>query len=173
MLNGGSTALETAMLGKPVICLGPSKYQKAGFSHHVNGPEEWGALSGDLISQHDQRESIRLALRFLYVQQRRFPQYVNHVRALSTTRFEYFDGADAARLIALLQSGAVVPDDVTVAQNDAEESVVVDRVLNQDWDALAAYDEVWPELPPLKIERRFGLRWIDNFREKLPRGDVS
>lgn len=171
VLNGGSTAFEAAVLGKPVICLGPSKYRKAGFSYHVNGPDEWGNLSINILNANDHGALVRQALRFLYVQQRRFPQYVDFVRARSTTSFDYFAGADASRIIDMLTAGAVRPDDDVVADDGVREGVVIDQVLSRDWRTLSAFEEPWPVLPPLSIERRIGLRWLDSVRDRLPRGD--
>ena len=170
VLNGGSTAFEAAALGKPVICLGPAKYREAGFSIHVNGPNEWNRLA--LLEDFDPELSTLRTLRFLYVQLRRFPQYVDYVRACSTTRYVYHDGADPDRLTGLITSGRIEPDDPSTCEHSYEERVVLDMLREKEWRALSEYDDWSPPGPRLeRVRRRFGLRWLDSVRERLPRGD--
>jgi hypothetical protein len=169
VLNGGSTAVEAAMLGKPVVCIGPANYCEAGLAIHVNGPGEWGHLSA--LERHDPLESARRTLRFLYTQLCRFPQYVDYVRAVTTTHYDYCEGADAARLVNMLQTGKVEPDDPTSAATTTAEDSVLAQVFDQRWAALASWEETRKVLSPLTIRRRFGLRWLDMVRSRLPLGD--
>lgn len=170
VLNGGSTALEAAALGKPVLCLGPAKYQRAGFSKHVAGPEDWGRAAE--LTGFDGREARRYMLRYLYTQIGRFPQFVDFVRAHKPTEFRYYEGADPKRLISLIQNGRLAPDDADCGDSDALEAETLRRLEQMDW-AVLARSVAWkpPGDPLLEIRRRKGLGWIDGFRSRLLRGD--
>lgn len=169
VMNGGSSAVEAGVCGKQVVCLGPSTYQEAGFVRvfkdrkSLFAPEALVPLDADVV--------IRKTLRFLYLRSHRFPQYVDYVRALETTRYEYRDGADPERLIKLLRTGELTADDDNYASSDVEETSVVEALKNKQWGQLADYIVERPGLPSLMIERRVGLRWIDGVRAKMPRGD--
>ena len=169
VLNGGSTAFEAAAFGKPVLCLGPSKYQESGFSIHVNGPDEWKKV--DLLENHDARLATRKVLRFLYTQMRRFPQFVDYVRADSTTRYRYYSGADVGRLEQQIHTGRVSADDTIVAESERYEDEVIDMMRAQRWAELAEWVEPRPNLEQIKIGRRSVLRLLDGLRDRLPRGD--
>lgn len=169
VVNGGSSAIEAGVCGKQVICLGPVNYENAGFVRvfrdrdalYREGASE--PLDPDLI--------IRKTLRFLYLSARRFPQYADHVRAIETTRYAYFEGADPERIFSMLKTGRVEADDATYASDTGDEDQVVEALKRKEWAHLADYVLPRRELNPLKIQRRAGLRWIDNFRDKFPRGD--
>ncbi|MET3053305.1 capsule biosynthesis protein [Pseudomonas alkylphenolica] len=169
VMNGGSSSVEAGVCGKQVICLGPSTYQEAGFVRVFKNRESLYHPSA-LISI-DPDVVIRKTLRFLYLRSHRFPQYVDYVRALETTRYEYCTGADPERLIAMLRTGELTADDADYAVDELEETPVVDALKSKLWGKLADYVVTRPAFPPLVVERRLGLRWIDKVRAKLPRGD--
>jgi len=172
VLNGGSTALEAALLAKPVICLGPARYREAGFSLHINGPNEWNKLN-ELGSIPAEEAMVRV-LRFVYAQMCRIPQYVNHVRADTPTTFRYYEGANPERLAQLLTGGELQPDDATCAKSDAEEREVVERIKRAEWSRLSSFDAWSPPGAQLTtIRRRMGLRWLDGYRARKPRGDLG
>ncbi|WP_258237741.1 capsule biosynthesis protein [Pseudomonas sp. Q2-TVG4-2] len=169
VLNGGSSAVEAGVCGKQVICLGPSTYARAGFvrafadkasMYEVNAKQD---LDPDTV--------IRKTLRFLYVRSHRHPQFVNFVIPIETTRYTYREGADASRLIDMLQSGELVADDPTWAEDQGGEDPVVEALKNKRWGELSDYVPVSPELPLLEVKRRPAFRWVDGVRAKLPRGD--
>jgi hypothetical protein len=169
VMNGGSSAVEAGVCGKQVICMGPSSYQKAGFvrvfltKNSLQVPEALVPIDPDVV--------IRKTLRFLYVRSHRYPQYVKHVRALETTRYEYLEGADPERLMSMFGSGELIADDPVFADDESEESEVIDALKEKQWGALADYVLPHYEGNPLIIGRRAGLRWVDSYRSKLPRGD--
>lgn len=169
VVNGSSSAIEAGACGKQVICLGPVNYENAGFVRVFRDRDALfcaGALlpiDPDLI--------IRKTLRFVYLSARRFPQYVDYVSAIETTRYTYFEGADPERIFSMLRTGRVEADDAAYASDAGDEDEIVEALKKKEWAQLAGYVPQRLELNPLKIERRFGLRWIDNFRDKFPRGD--
>lgn len=169
VMNGGSSAIEAGVCGKQVICLGPVNYENAGF---VRVFRDRDALYREGASESiDPDLIIRKTLRFLYLSARRFPQYVDYVRAIETTRYAYFEGADPERLFSMLKTGDVEGDDATYASNTGNENQVIEALKRKEWVHLADYVPPQTELKQIKIGRRIGLRWIDNFRDRFPRGD--
>ncbi len=169
VLNGGSSAVEAGVCGKQVICMGPSTYQNAGFVRAFL--DRKSLFERDALTPLDPDTVIRKTLRFLYLRSHRFAQYVEFVRAIETTRYEYRDGADPQRLLDMLITGEMTADDTSFAQNQSAEDPIVQALINNEWGRLADYVVERPKLRPLSIQRRFGLRWIDGVRAKMPRGD--
>lgn len=169
VMNGGSSAVEAGACGKQVICLGPSTYQEAGFVRvfhnrdELSRPGALDPLNVDMV--------IRKTLRYLYLRSHRFAQYVDYVRAIETTRYAYFDGADPERLIVMLKTGSMVADDPSYAVDSLEEDEMVKALKRKEWGQLADYKAPRAALKLFKLERRVGLRWVDGVRAKMPRGD--
>jgi hypothetical protein len=170
LVNGSSAGLEAGLRGKRVICVGHSGYERAGFCTHVCGISDLEKL--DTLAGHDPERSARLALRYVYTQGRRFSQFVPFVRAVTTVRYQYFEGADPQRLIRICTSGRLEADDCHWGEDEESETSVVDRMLAGEWDVLARWHEEIPATPPLSIRRRLGLRWVDHVRGAFKRGDL-
>jgi hypothetical protein len=170
VVNGSSTGIEAALRGKRVILVGHSPYQQAGLSSTITTPTEMAAFS--LPAEHSPQTVVIRALRFLYCAASRFPQYVAFVRAISNTRCEYFSGADPERVIKMIRTGTVQPDDPEVAEDDHHERGVAERLLGGDWQSLLPSVAEPPPGVVLEIRRRPGLRWIDDLRDLMPRGDI-
>ena len=169
MLNGGSSSVEAGACGKQVVCLGPSTYQKARFVHVFRSREELLEKQGELAL--DPEQIRRKTLRFLYVRSHRFPQFVPYVKALETTRYQYFRGGSAEVLIRMLREGRIHPDDPAYAESEAGEDEVLRALENAEWGTLADYRPPLEVGVPYQINRRPGLNWIDGFRAKFTRGD--
>jgi len=170
VMNGGSSAVEAGACGKQVICLGPSSYDKAGFVRVFNDKEEMEGEAA-LIDVPDEI-IVKKTLRYVYLRAKRFPQYVDYVKAIETTKYEYVEGADPSRIIDALVTGDLKPDDDVFAQDESEESHVTQLLKNKEWEQLADAEQEQPLLTSaLKIQRRFGFRWVDSFRSRLNRGD--
>lgn len=169
VMNGGSAAVEAGVCGKQIVCLGPVNYESAGSVRVFRDRD--ALLRPDAQTPLDPDMVIRKTLRFLYLSARRFPQFVDQVRAISTTRYEYFEGASAERIVAMLKTGRLEPDDASYASDTAGEDTVVDALRRKEWARLADYVPARPNLARLAIERRAGLRWVDGLREKFPKGD--
>tara|TARA_B100001057_G_scaffold488814_1_gene573891 strand:+ start:2506 stop:4062 length:1557 start_codon:yes stop_codon:yes gene_type:complete len=169
VLNGGSSAVEAGACGKQVVCLGPSTYQAAGFVHVFRSRAELDASDGEL--DLDPELIRRKTLRFLYVRSHRFPQFVPYVKAVETTKYRYFKGARAEVLIRMLNEGRIRPDDPDFSETEATENDVLSALEKADWASLADYQAPLEVGVPFEINRRAGLKWIDNFRAKFARGD--
>jgi len=169
LVNGGTSGLEAAALGRRVISLGHSYYQEAGCSLHLHG---WADLEAAArYGWPDAGEIRRRALRFVYTYSRRLVQFVDFVRAESSFRRRFYDGADPARLTRLLATGRVEPDDPEEATDAGAEQVVVDAMAAGRWQDLASWEPPGQSTPELPIRRRRLLRWLDRARERLPVGD--
>lgn len=168
IVTGGSAAFEASALGKPVVSLTPSTYRTAGLCMTVLSPDDLDRLSG--VFDATPCERIRCALRYGYTHTYRFGQYVDYVRAVTTTRYRYFEGADPERLTRMLASGEIEPDDPAAAVDTAGEDAVVAQIQARHWDPLLTPDEPLTARE-IAVRRRPALRWIDAVRERLPRGD--
>ncbi|HET8744125.1 MAG TPA: hypothetical protein VFM98_00860 [Ramlibacter sp.] len=175
LLASGSAALEAAALGKQVIAIGPSHYQEAGFRTDASTPEALArlVLDVDLPRQHRAAAQDRLrrgTLRFLYTVAYRLPQYVQHVKAISTTSYRYVPGADPQRLVDLLRTGQLQADDAFASPDATGEDRVAALLQAGEWEALRQ--------PPAdasaasdRVRRRWFLQPVDFIREKMPVGD--
>lgn len=170
VLNGGSSAVEAGACGKQVICLGPANYDQSGFLRVFNNKKDM--FRSNALINLEPEIIIRKTLRFVYLSAKRLPQYVDYVKALETIKYKYFDGGDPQRLIDIIVSGKVTPDDGTYAKNKNDEDLVVDLLKDRDWQSLIDC-QLSKDLktPLLRVKRRFGFRWIDDFRKKLALGD--
>ena len=168
ILNGGSSAVEAGACGKQVICLGPSTYEKAGFVQVFRSRLE---MDENDLKSIDADTIRRKTLRFLYVRSHRFPQFVNYVKAIETTRYEYFKGANSERIIEMMKTGDIQADDPTYAESERYENEVLDLLAKREWKKLADYEEQIQPTTQLNISRRAGLKWVDGFRARFSRGD--
>jgi hypothetical protein len=174
---GGSAALEAGALGKQVIAVAPSIYQQAGFQSDAWGPQALPqlVLHASLDAAERARHAAHIArqtLRFAYTMIYRVPQFVNQVRCITTTRYEYREGADPARLTDLLRTCVLQPDDATYAADARGEDEVLASMAAHDWQTLL---DATPALPPAALRplpRRWLFRPIDRIREAMPRGDL-
>jgi hypothetical protein len=174
---GGSAALEAGILGKQVIALGPSIYQKAGFQSDAYDSEQLAGLrlqvDLDAATQARERERVaRLTLRFCHTMVYRVSQYVPHVRSITTTRYEYIDGADPDQLLRLMRSGRLEADDATVGALQVDEDQVLALVRERAWQSLQDAAPQPLEAICRPVNRRWLFRPVDQLRELLPRGDV-
>jgi hypothetical protein len=158
-----------------VIATGASVYQEAGFRTDASTPEKLARLTLDVDRPAAeqavlQRRLRRLGLRFCYTMSHRLPQYVQHVRALSSSQYRYPPGADPQRLLELLRTGRLQPDDAGFAAAEADEDEVLARMEAGAWQALVAPPAEDARTQP-RVHRRWLLRPVDFIREKMPVGD--
>jgi len=117
----------------------------------------------------------RQTLRFCYTIAHRVAQYVPFVRAVTTTRYEYVEGADPARLSRLLVTGKLEADDNDMAGDCRDEDGVLELIRARDWEQLleTAQSSVAVSQGIAKpLRRRLFFRPIDKLRGALPRGDL-
>jgi hypothetical protein len=172
ILNGGSAAIEAGALGKKIVCLGPSAYKGATFCRFFETIESIDNFSGldDWISEE---QIIRGTLRYVYTALARFPQYFDYVRALQTTEFIAFKGADPSRLENMIKSGNVVADDASIGSAH-EEKEVINLISDRSWERLI---ELAPKFQSENrnqqhITKHFPYNLIDKARNHFKRGDL-
>jgi hypothetical protein len=179
VIGGGSAALEAGILGKQVIAVSPSVYQQAGFQSTAYNPEQLCNLR--LVTDLDKpartseaAEIARQTLRFCHTMIYRVPQYVPYVKCVTTTRYEYQEGADPQRLIKLLTSGHLEADDNHAAVNCTEEDGVLELIRQRAWNALLEVNvgDDSATGPTRPVRRRWMFRPIDQVRDAMPRGDL-
>lgn len=179
IVASGSAALEAGVLGKTVITTSPSIYHLAGFTVNVHGPAELVALERikEQLSQAEGRlplsdEVVRHALRFAYAMVWRFPQFVNHVRALKTTEFDYFEGADLSRFTRLFTSQELEPDDATFeASGLGSEDEVLSIIDARRWEKLVNAPVLAEHGAKISIKRRGVYGWVNPLRRMAKIGD--
>jgi hypothetical protein len=169
LVNGSTAGVDAAAQGRRVICVGHATYERAGFSVHLYGPDDCSLL--DRLGPHDAERTARLALRYVYTHGRRFAQFWNVVRGLTTLRYEYYEGADAERVVRLCRFARVDADDDRSAADARAEDVVVAKMLAGQWDQLGRWQEPRAGWTRRKIQRRAGLRWLDDARAVFAPGD--
>jgi len=175
LLASGSAALEAAAMGKQVIAIGPSHYQEAGLRTDASTPQALARLVLDVDLAESERADAqdrlrRGALRFLYTVAGRLPQYVQHVKAVSTTAYRYVPGADPQRLIDLLRTGVLQPDDALASPTTVGEDRVVSLLQAGEWEALRQPPDEGARASD-RLRRRWFLQPVDFIREKMPVGD--
>jgi hypothetical protein len=170
IVNGGSAVFEASALGKPSITLGPATYSEAGFCGKVFSPAMLSNCDNALALPS--RDIIKLGLRFGYTHNYRHSQFTRYVKAISPTEFKYFDGADAGRIVNLLKTGQLVADDDEVAADGSGEDEICDLIVAARWKDLASFVPSGSPGPPLAIQRRFMLRWLDRVRKLAAKGDL-
>ncbi len=174
---GGSAALEAGVLGKQVIAVAPSVYQQAGFQSDADSPEALRQLKlhaalDDATRARHAEHIARQTLRFAHTMVYRVPQFVDQVRCISTTHYEYREGADPMRFPELLRSGVLQADDADHASDTAGEDEVLALIAARDWNTLLEAAPGPVAAPRRTVQRRWLLRPIDRLRDALPRGDL-
>lgn len=175
VLASGSAALEASAMGKQVIATAPSVYQEAGFRTDATHHDAVAQVVLDVDRSGKEQAALRArlrrhGLRFSYTMSHRLPQYVQHVRALSSSQYRYPKGADPQRLLEIIRTGRLAPDDAAHSDSDAQEDAVLALMEAGDWDALAPAAAADQRQQP-KVYRRWLLRPMDYIREKIPVGD--
>lgn len=175
VLASGTAALEAAAMGKQVIATAPSFYSEAGIRTDADGPLAVAAVQMHADLPDPERaaraqELRRQALRFCYTMTHRLPQYVGHVRSLSSAEYGYPPGADPQRLVDLLRTGCLQPDDATHGVDTTGEDEVLESMACGDWTSLATRGEA-NATTHRRVPRRWLLRPIDYIRCRMPVGD--
>jgi hypothetical protein len=126
LLNGSSAAYEAALLGVPIINLGPCHYSNAGFTFQINDIEKLESFSLHEFEAWKKsmlpREATRMALRFIYHFAFRFPLFSNDIRAKDKVNWHYSGKLDTNVLLRLVKDpeSLELSDDARAPNTDAE-----------------------------------------------------
>ena len=176
VLASGSAAFEAGVLGKQVIATAPSMYQRAGLRTDATSPHALAQarlhVDFDTSTQATlSRDISRKSLRFGYTMAHRVAQFADFVRADSSSRYHYVEGADPSRLTRLLRSGVLEADDATFASDERAENEILDTIARRDW---SAFEPGRPRAEGARLQtirRRWMFRPIDTIRSWMPVGD--
>ena len=171
ILNTGSAAIEAGALGKKVVSLGPSAYKGASFCRFLETIDSIEEFSG-FDNWMPEEEIISSTLRYVYTELARFPQYFDYVRALKTTQYKVYEGADPNRLSDMLNTGGIVADDISTGSVE-EEANVVSLISSRSWERLI---EIAPIFQTSNLEQNINKRrpynYIDTARSYFKQGDL-
>lgn len=175
VVAGGTAALEAGILGKQIILTDPAMYQEAGFATDASSPEHVDHLAltkaMDAVTQVSiGRETARRSLRFCYTMAGRAAQYSRFVKAKSGAHYDYLSGADPHRLIELLRTGLLMPDDDRWASHTGDEDAVLASIDERNWSELLAVPRSESE-SRRTVHRRLPFRPLDRIRDLMPIGD--
>jgi hypothetical protein len=70
----------------------------------------------------------------------------------------------------MIDTGKLIPDDLSFAANEEDEDQIIQLVLDQKWNELE-YKVENSGSNKLKIERRGAFKLVDQIRDLFPRGD--
>lgn len=177
IVAAGTAALEGGVLGKPVISISPSNYHRAGFTlniHHSDEIENLNSLisTGLHLEKTERTRNARQALRFAYAMVWRLPQYMKYIKAMSTTQYKYFDGADPQRFVELIKSQQLKPDDheFSVTENEGENEVLA-LIENHNWSVIIGESIGGETGAGIYIARRGLFKIVDKIRSLSEVGD--
>jgi hypothetical protein len=176
VVSNGSAALEAGILGKQVIGTAPSVYQEAGLRDKAYNHADVGSLVlhedvDPTAAETIARRLSRQTLRFCYTMAYRLSQYTDSVKADTTTRYSYDMTASPRRLIELLQTGRLIADDDTFAQDTRGEDQVLDAIAKHQWSALCERAATSGREHHSRLMRRPLMRSIDLISRWKPVGD--
>jgi len=174
VVASGSAALEAGALGKQIIGISGANYQMAGIREDASSEQKLRTLQLRSTLSEAEQESLaasvrRQSLRFAYSVTHRIPQYVDYVKCVTPTRYRYKPGADPNRLVKLLTSGVLSPDDGDWSRDDQGELDVLETMRNKQWEALFQARE--DTLDYASIRRRFPYGSLDAIRALMRVGD--
>lgn len=176
IVAASSAALEGGMLGKLVVSTSPSIYHLAGFTCNVHQASQldnldsW-SLNDFQVNENMKKAAARQALRFAYTMAWRLPQYGSFIKAISTTRYKYLEGADPQRFIELIERQEMEPDDPNFANGDEGEDEVLLHVEKCNWSAIISESTSGETGVERHIKRRGLYQMVEKIRSWSEVGD--
>jgi hypothetical protein len=175
VVANGSAALEAGLLGKQVVGLTPSSYQKAGFRDSACNPLELRTVQLRESLAADQsdslaRNSARYTLRFCYTMAGRLPQYTDAVVASTITSYRFDPEARPDIFLEMLRTGKLQAYDQDYSPDTADEDRVLEFVRQKDWPKILELSKTQTFNFPT-IKRRMLYRPVDFASRTMPVGD--
>lgn len=171
IVNGGSAAIEAGILGKKIISLVETLYKHAGFVINYLSNEDRGNLTE--IDAMDPKTIRRLTMRFLYTWCYRFVQYTKEIKGLDSLHYTYSKDLNADKLLKIISTGELHPDDDVIATDEQQEEKVLSLIEDNQWDTIYRFRENFSNesLEYRKYDRKGLYKIIDKVRAQLPLGD--
>ncbi|MBF8669042.1 hypothetical protein IR012_01645 [Pseudomonas putida] len=173
VLNGSNTIFEAGIIGKPVICLGPSPYTFAGASFDVLRNEDFARINFGDVLRSARGDLVTRTLRYFYSKAAREPIFTRFVRSKTVTECAFYDGADPTVLADLVSGDRHIIDDVDYAHSSEAELRFVNMFLSADEGAMIdAASYAWSGVggDERVISRRAPFALVDRIRGLTPKG---
>ncbi|MBK3758369.1 hypothetical protein GFL02_10665 [Pseudomonas stutzeri] len=173
VLNGSNTVFEAGILGKPVVCLGPSPYSYSGAATDILTIDDLESTDFDKVLKVDPARLISRTLRYFYSKAAREPVFVNFVRSKTVTECSFYEGADPQMLAELVTNGAELVDDIKFSDSSEHEDVYVRAFLNGERESLVRMaSSVWlrADTAEIKLSRKSPYGLVDRVRGLSPKG---
>lgn len=173
VLNGSNTVFEAGIIGKPVICLGPSPYSYSGAAYDVLAVGDFEKINFDEVLEVEPATLISKTLRYFYSKAVREPVFTRYVRSKTVTECAFYDGADPQMLAALITKGAHLVDDTGAADSPEFENAFVRAFMSGEREALvdmASFVWAGAHETELTLSRKFPYGLVDQIRNLSPKG---
>lgn len=170
LLNGSSAVYEASILGTPSICVARCRYQHANLAKVLLSQEELDNFRPSELFARTHEDLLRSLLRFFYSYAVRYAIFNSFIRASSIYQFHYAETVDIKRLLDMMKSYKLIPDDTRTASSTHDEDEIIELILKKDWHQLKT-----PKLTNnsfKKISRRGAYIFVDRIRSLFKRGDL-
>ncbi len=170
LVNGGTAGIEAAILGKTVISVGRSRYNKAGFTINVFDEKDIKEFEFD-TKKIDPSVIQRRVIRYLYNYHARFEQFYDIVWKKNALKNNYVDSSKVSDLILKYFHQGYIDSYVSEYGSESNfEDVVIEQINGKNWNALADCEVSEEGKDGYEIKRRGILSLIDLIRDILPAG---
>lgn len=171
VVNNSSSAVDSAILGKKVILLGQARYSNCSFVTTFLSKGDFEKQSDILEQKLDVDSLIRSALRYLYLEIARVPQYYDYAKFKTSTECDFFEGGNVDIIINMLKNNQIAASDQDHDVDDVDESRVIVQIRRKDWRQLSQYDYIPASEDEMPIKRMLLFRPIAFFRNFFKLGD--
>ena len=143
IVNGSSTALEAGMLGKKIINLSPTFYEKGGFCINLKGPSDVLKFSRS-PAWIDSNDVIIRCLRAIYTINYRYMQLTNSITALNSYDYSFISIENRKYFEELVLRRRIPSDDDSFSDSDGDEKKFIESAGSDLYSYLKA-DYGWME----------------------------
>ena len=183
VVNGSTVVMEAGLLGKPILCFGPSSYTFSGVTYDVLSVADIGLVDMEHILSAEPENIIRKTLRIYYSRAVREPVFVDNIRSTLVTECEFYDGANSNILYqAMFGEEPVINDDSFSDSEQFEDKIislyfsdkpgqnVSDSDFSLDSTLLNGVDSPRGEQKKLTVTRKHIYIMLDKLRRLAPKG---
>jgi len=173
IVNNSSAAVDAGILGKKVILLGQARYSNCAFVTTFLNKQDFTKHSDVLCKNVEVKSVIKSALRYLYTEIARAPQYYDYVKFKTPTECLFFDGGSANVIIDMLQNNKIMASDQKYDKDEIDENQVISQIQSQKWRQLSQYSDTSnsDKNKGLSIKRMLLFRPVAFFRNFFKLGD--
>ncbi|WP_417204635.1 hypothetical protein [Acetoanaerobium sticklandii] len=151
LLNGSSAVFEANYFRTPVVCIAKCFFDTANIATMITAQEFIANYTYDDVTKVDLESRFENCLRFLYILTYRFPQFVNKVISISTTRYTYYKPDNINSLLNMIDNGTLDACDSTFQGKLDDKSSTLNERIN--------------------VKRKLIYQWVDFVRNLMKNGD--